>query len=382
MEKRLAMGLVVMALGAGCGKHETSAPHTTVALEVRSENTGDIAADRFEDGWAVHFDRIRLAPTFGIDDALDYRKAGEEGALTGADAYLFGGELLELTNPEPVPEVGGWVLAGHSTGWGMSLRRVVTDEALPEAEAALEVSGSATAPDGRVVQLAWRFATEMTFAHCVPRGDGSLILPNDGRLDVAVTLDGSALFGSTLGADARLEFAAIAEADGDGDGLLTTNELRASLLSDVARADGAYAAPGATSLHDFLTARLAYLVGNDFECEVTVDACQDRPTMFGACDDTDLADKDLDGDGTRNCMDADIDGDGVANSEDCDPYHALSSLSACDDSDQHMKDSDQDGLRNCDDPDIDGDGVPNESDGRPYRNVYQASKKESQAEGK
>src|SRR4051812_17135021 len=105
MREMMGMGLVVLVLGVGCGKHETSAPHTTVALEVRSENTGDIAADRFEDGWAVHFDSIRLAPTFGIDEALDYRKAGEGSPLTGADAYMFGGELLELTNPEPVSEV-------------------------------------------------------------------------------------------------------------------------------------------------------------------------------------------------------------------------------------------------------------------------------------
>jgi hypothetical protein len=384
MRNRLGMGLVLMAFGAGCGtheKHETSAPHTTISLEVRGENSRDIPADRFEDGWSVHFSSIKLAPTFGVDEALDHRKANE-AALMGVEGYPFGGMMLELTSPEPRSELTGWVLAGHSTGWGMSLRRVVTAPERPEAEAALEVTGSATAPDGRAVQFAWRFATEMTFAHCVPRGESSLILPEDGRLDVAVTLDVSTLFGSTLAADAPLEFGPIAQADGDGDDTLTTGELRESLLSNLVRADGQYAAPGATTLHDFLTARLAYVVGKEFECQVTVDACQDRLAVFGACDDTDLADKDHDGDGTRNCMDDDIDGDGLDNAADCDPYHGLASLSACDDSDQKTKDSDQDGLRNCEDPDIDGDGLPNESDGRPYRNVYSASKAESEATGK
>jgi hypothetical protein len=101
MHKRLGMGLVVMALGAGRAKHETSAPHTTVTLEVRSENTGDVAADRFDDGWAVRFDSIKLAPTFGVDEAFDHRKANEGAPLVGAEAYVFGGEPLELTSTEP-----------------------------------------------------------------------------------------------------------------------------------------------------------------------------------------------------------------------------------------------------------------------------------------
>jgi hypothetical protein len=209
----------------------------------------------------------------------------------------------------------------------------------------------AQGPLNERVRFEWRFTTEMTFAHCVPVGADVLMLPTNGELHIDAALDGSALFRDP-GDGAPLGFANIAAADGNADGTVTTAELRAS------------------ALYDMLTARLAGLVGPGYHCQVSTDACQDRPFAGNVCDDSDLAEKDADGDGIKNCLDDDLDGDGSSNDADCDAHHSLASLELCDGEDLHEKDSDDDGLRNCEDPDIDGDGFANESDGRPYQSPY------------
>lgn len=352
MGQRLKVGLVALTLATGCGKDETSAPHTTVTMMVRGENTQNIEESDFGDGWSVQFDRFWLSPTFGVDEAPSPKDDGAE-RQEGAEAYVYGGGeggSLELTSAEPAPAFYGWVLAGRSRGWGMRLRQVVAGEDLRESS--LEVSGEARGPEGARVRFDWRFTTELTYAHCVPSGADTLLLPNDGDLDIEAVLDGSALFRQP--GEASLTFAEMAAADSDEDGTVTTAELRATVLYDV------------------LTGRLAHLVAPGHECEVSVDACQDRPYLDGACDDTDRAEKDADDDGIKNCLDDDLDGDGVLNGVDCDAYHSLASLAQCDGEDLHEKDHDHDGLRNCEDTDIDGDGFDNDRDGRPYQSPYEA----------
>lgn len=368
MHMRLVLGFAVTALGAGCAKRETSAPHAAIAVDVRGEMTTQIEADDFADGWSVRYERFWLSPTFGIDETSDNHKPGAAAPVAGADAYLYGGGALDLSQPGMVQAFEGWVVAGRSTGWGMRLRAVTLPDQ-PEREATLEVVGQATGPVGESLRFDWRFATEMTFAHCVPSGASSLLLPDGGELRVDAVLDGTALFGEQLGPDSPLRFAALAQADADADGTITTAELRAAALSELEARDG-YRAPDAASLHDFMTARLVQLVAPGYTCEVSVDSCQDRAFAVGVCDDTDLADKDFDRDGAKNCLDTDIDGDGVQNEQDCDAYHSLPSLVLCNGDDLHEKDADQDGVRNCEDADIDGDGVPNERDGRPYESPY------------
>jgi hypothetical protein len=356
MGKRLKMGLMVAALASGCWKHETSAPHTTVTMEARGQNTQSIPASRFGDGWSVQFQRFWLDPTFGLDEAPS-PKGDDEGRLEGPEAYVYyGGEGLELTSAEPVPAFGGSVLSGRSRGWGMRLRQVPPGE--DHAESTLEVAGEAQGPNDERVRFEWRFSTEMTFAHCVPQGENVLLLPSDGELHIDAVLDGSALFREP-GEGEPLGFAELAAADSDADGTVTTAELRA------------------TALYGTLTARLAGLVAPGYQCEVSIDACQDRSLSAPSCDDSDLAEKDADGDGVKNCLDDDLDGDGSSNAADCDAYHSLESLTLCNGEDLHEKDADHDGLRNCEDADIDGDGFGNENDGRPYQSPYDVEAKEN-----
>jgi hypothetical protein len=74
MLKRSLWGCAVTAIGAGCGKHSTSAPHATVSLDAQGESTREITAAEFVDGWSVRYSRFWLAPTFGVDETFDNRK--------------------------------------------------------------------------------------------------------------------------------------------------------------------------------------------------------------------------------------------------------------------------------------------------------------------
>jgi hypothetical protein len=369
MLERLALGFAVVASSAGCEKHETSAPHTTVTVDVRGERTTEIDSAEFADGWSVKYDRFWLSAEFGLDETIDHHKPGDAAPVAGSEAYVYGGAELDLSAEGSTQVFYGWLVAGRSGGWGMHLRNVPREDAVSR-DAGLEVAGQATGPAGETLRFDWRFTTQMTFAHCVPSGVADLILPDDGELGVDAVLDGASLFGEKLGRDAALRFEPLARADRDADGTITTVELRATELSELDRVGESYRSPGALTLHDFLTARLVELVAPRYTCQVQLDACQDRPWSVGGCDRTDLAEKDFDGDGLRNCADDDIDGDALDNQQDCDAYHSLASLSLCDGSDQHEKDTDHDGSRNCDDEDIDGDGIANERDGRPYESQY------------
>jgi len=367
MLKWWMLGLAAISGPKSCdsGKHETSAPHANIALEVTGERTDEIRADAFADGWSIRYDQFRLAPTFGVDPATDYEKNDGPQPGSGQNEYYFGGDLLELTEPTTTQEVAGWVLAGHSRGWGMILRRSPAEAGEVPADASLRVVGSATGPSGQQLRFDWAFINEITFAHCLPAGEKALVLPDGGTLTVHVALDGAALFADRNAPDANLRFSPFAEADADGDGDISLSELRAAPSSQ----------PGTANLYELLNSRLAQLVGQDVSCEIPAATCQDRPVSFGACEGTDRADKDFDGDGLKNCLDDDIDGDGVANALDCDPYTRLAELSLCDGTDRSEKDRDADGLRNCEDADIDGDGIPNATDGRPYDNPYVAREK-------
>lgn len=373
MLKWMFLGMAVAGLHKCDGKHETSAPHATVTVDVAGRGTRALPATEFADGWAVEYDMFRLAPTFGIDDiARNYKDDGYQPSI-GADAYLYGGTNLDLTSDGVVPEMEGWVLAGPSSGWGMKLRRVPGQYLDLPMDASLAVSGTATGPIGETLRFDWQFQDELVFAHCVARRGEPLTLPDGGRLDVHAQIDGAALFGESLAADAPRRFEPLTRADRDGDERITVAELRATPLSDVQTDSDAYRAPGAASLFDFLRARLVNLVAPSYTCEVSAAACQDRLLTSTMCERGDQADKDLDGDGSRNCLDFDVDGDGIENSQDCDPFTVLAALSQCDGSDHADKDTDADGARNCEDPDIDGDGFANEHDGRPYDNAYETA---------
>lgn len=266
-----------MVLG-GCWKHETSSPHLSVELTVEGENAGEIPAARFEDGWSVKLDRFWLAAAFGIDDVYDPAKV-DGPRVTGAEAYVYGSGGLDLTQTGPQPVYGGWILAGHSTGWGMSLRQGLGSPSAPEEMTSVEVAGVATGPDGERLELSWRFDQTMTFAHCLKAGESSLVLPEgEVTMQLPVQLDAASLF-RPIGAS-ELAFGRLAEADADADGVITTDELRALPLSDDERR---LQSRSAQNWYELLGLRLKGLVPPGFSCQVSPDACRDAP-LEAACE--------------------------------------------------------------------------------------------------
>lgn len=284
MQIRYGVGFVAALTAVGCWsfKHETSAPHTSVQLEVSGVRTRELPAGDFEDGWSVKFERFRLAPLFGIDDSLDNRKNDGYVPLTGAPAYESGGHILDLTSADPVEVFEAWIVSGRSGGWGMRLRTApVTPGDLDRGArtpplGSLEVAGEATGPEGRVVRFSWAFARELVFAHCVAPGEGQLVLPENGMLDVKVELDGGALFGDP---SRPLRFAEIAAADADGDGLVTTAELLGAPPDGTLTASDSCA--DETNLYGSISARLAGLVGPSYVCQPDVLSCDDTLLAAG-----------------------------------------------------------------------------------------------------
>jgi hypothetical protein len=271
MRRAWVMGLAMTLLG-GCGKHETSAPHVTLSLEVRGQNTRDVSSQQFEDGWSVRFDRFWLAPTFGVDDIVDPVKHDGWVRISGQEAYVYGGTALDLADVPSASVFEAWTLAGHSTGWGMRLRPAPGAPAAPESETSLEVMGEATGPEGEMKKLAWRFSTDITFAHCVPPGSTLLPLP-EGSASIQATLDGGALFRNHALPEDKLGFARLALADTDDDGTITTAELGAASLD---AAEQASEDSAATTLQELLSERLTRLIAPDFACEVATPRLDQR----------------------------------------------------------------------------------------------------------
>jgi hypothetical protein len=230
MLKWWMLGLAAVSGSKSCDseKRETSAPHANIVLEVTGVRTDEIGAEAFADGWSIRYDQFRLAPTFGIDPAPDYVKNDGPHASSGQNEYYFGGDLLELTKPTTTQELGGWVLAGHSTGWGMILRRSPAEAGEVPTDTSLRIVGSAMGPCEKRLRFDWAFINEVMFAHCLPVGEQALVLPEGGTLAVKVILDGAALFEDRSTPEARLRFSPFAEADADGDGDITLPELRAA----------------------------------------------------------------------------------------------------------------------------------------------------------
>ena len=95
----------------------------------------------------------------------------------------------------------------------------------------VHVVGSAT--DGMAtVAFDWSFDSN-TFYRCRLEGEDGLELVADADETTVIEIQGEALFRAESGnADAALGFAAIAAADGDGDGTVTNDELDAAGLAD------------------------------------------------------------------------------------------------------------------------------------------------------
>jgi hypothetical protein len=356
----LIAGVALNVERCDTGKHETSAPHTTVHFELSGNGT-NAPIDDFTDGWSVSYE------TFLVD----------MGPYCSGEEHCGGGGVFDLVGPPPRNIMEAWLVSGDYPPWSYALRvapytiDLAASGIPPEILGhSVYVSGSARGPKGVQKRFTWGFERTATYSKCKRRDSKSdtLRLEKDALLRIQVVLDGRALFKDELAPAGALRFAPFAAADRNADGNITEAELAQAKPP----AAGCSESP-AINLYDFVERQAARIgLGGEWECAISesdggTPGCEQHPPVVTDCAAGDVATKDADGDGLRNCEDWDIDGDGVPNGRDCDPYHTLQSLSVCERDDLHLKDHDGDGLRNCLDPDIDGDGVPNGRDGDPYR---------------
>lgn len=112
---------------------------------------------------------------------------------------------------------------------------------------ALYVEGKMT-KNGTTKSFAWGFVKDTTYGDCVEGPVRGLVVPPDGNDTANLTMSGGILFADDL-AEGDLRAEAIAQADANGDGIVTPDELKATTL-DAARANGAYTTGDATDITD------------------------------------------------------------------------------------------------------------------------------------
>ena len=187
--------LVTLALGCGSDEGE---------LEVRAWGQDfievGIPADALSDGWAIEFSRFEVS-------FASITIAGQS-----------------IADPEPID------LAQPSDGAGQLLGRVTVaagsyDDAAFEV-GRMQVEGSAS-KDGVSKSFAWTFPLIVFYSEC----ETSTEVPGGGTGELQITVHADHLFHDSLIAEQpALRFDALAAADGDGDDVITMQELAAAEL--------------------------------------------------------------------------------------------------------------------------------------------------------
>lgn len=185
---------LAFALALGCGEGEGIVRVTAYGEPFIEEG---IPADAMDDGWAVAFDRFRVA----LADVLVAGVAIEVPPDVDV-AQASEGAGHELGSAP--------VAAGDHGGGRFTLERI-------------EVTGSATRGSDRK-RFTWLFDAPTAYEAC----QTSTTVPDDGVGTFQITLHADHLFYDSLVAEApRISFQALADADEDADGDITPAELRA-----------------------------------------------------------------------------------------------------------------------------------------------------------
>lgn len=224
-----SLGLVASLGCSDRGGHEIAIDGDAVA---RSGPTDT------DDGWALTIDSMVVVLFHpGLIEQFDWRPtwARDYGvsvwdvAATEADGDVVIAQTVRAT------EYDGFdfaIMPPRDGGYEAEAGNVddATVEAMVEDQVSLRVTGSAT--DGMAtVGFDWSFAVDRRFRCRLD--DATVTVPADGMERSTIEILGGALFQSEAGA---LEFAAIAAADGDGDGNVTLDELGAAGLRETIEA--------------------------------------------------------------------------------------------------------------------------------------------------
>lgn len=264
----LTLAAAVSACGGGAGG---------IAVETWGEEYIEegIPAAEFEDGWRVRFSKFVIA-------LADIRVADRNGKEAGraAEARVF-----DLSQPGPHPvvrfedvdaqrweEVGAEhaiaeaALSGHAALATADLERMNAER--------LSLLVAGTAETGTVAKsFEWTFRRATVFRSCRTDEDGlGLVVAGGETATLQLTVHGDHLFYDSLEGDAGLRFQALAEADADGDGAVTLEELAAVDLTTLpTELYGTGGAGSIRNLREYVEAQTLNLVHFQGEghCEAT-----------------------------------------------------------------------------------------------------------------
>ncbi len=205
----------------------------------------EIPASVFEDGCSVVYDRFEVA-------VLDVALLDGDGEVAGSIA----GGRFEMTDPGP-QAVGN--VAVPATHYSTARFVVSADDG-----ASVEVAGTLTC-GGASKTLDWSFTTATTYL-CEP---SDLTIPAGGEASTQLTIHGDHLFYDGLeNPDALVRGQAIFDADADGDGVITQDELNAVSVATLGYAVGQYSEVGTLGeFVSFLTQTLGHVDGEG-HCQV------------------------------------------------------------------------------------------------------------------
>ena len=265
---RTRLPICVLVLFAGCGSGDVRVTiygedYIEQRIPPGSEDEGG-----FVDGWSFSISKFLVV--------LSDVQIG--GAAQASETFL-----LDVHRPGPT-EVHRFAAVPSGThpfsftiapanGAPSRLHTTDADEAVMTSGGySVYVEGTATrGAEQRTVR--WGFDTATRYAACATAETGPGVTVSAGsEVTAQITVHGDHLFHDQLTPDAQVRFGPIAEADADGDGEVTLDELGAVPLSSLPLdLYGTGGTPNVTTLRDFVTAQVRSLghFQGEGHCQVT-----------------------------------------------------------------------------------------------------------------
>jgi hypothetical protein len=265
IRRTIGTGLLAGAIACSCTTNDAdgkgTVTFTTWGEEYIEQGIPPMDADGrvvVEDGWTIAFDKFLVV----ISD-VSVAEEGKAPVATLAVSKLFDmhlpGEKLVASFPDlPAKAYSNvsWAIAPATSTTELGPGTTDADRAMM-VEKGHSIWVSATASKGSVSKkIAWGFTTSTLYDRCKAEKEGrevdGVVVTNGGTDSVQLTIHGDHLFYDDLQSpDAKVRFDAIANADADGDGEVTLEELAAVDLADPSKiAVGTYGTGSAAGIHD------------------------------------------------------------------------------------------------------------------------------------
>jgi hypothetical protein len=245
--------LAVAACSSTAASGTGTATFTTWGEEFIEEG---IPADKFEDGWAVKFDKFFIS-IGNVKVADDTTTAGEMKTFK-----LFNHVVAK---PKPVVELAGlgakpWTNVSYQIAPVTAATEL--GEGSTEADKTLMVAGGYSlyvegkATKGTEIKtFKWGFSTKTVLDRCKGEVSGKevdgLVVTNGGTEAIELTIHGDHLFYDDLqDPEAKVRFQNLADADADKNGEITLAELEASKLARLPKPNGPYGTGTASDILD------------------------------------------------------------------------------------------------------------------------------------